>query len=89
MKEKLPLVNFFENGRAGPPRPVHLSPPARVEYGTARALLRQADFARRRAYDWRAALLLIQQGVTEFATVNEKDFRDCGFQRVWNPLAEG
>ena len=49
--------------------------------------LREADFARRRAYDWRAALLLIQQGVTEFATVNEKDFRDCGFKRVWNPLA--
>ena len=45
------------------------------------------NFARRRAYDWRAALLLIQQGVTEFATVNEKDFRDCGFKRVWNPLA--
>ena len=43
--------------------------------------------ARRRAYDWRAALLLIQQGVTDFATVNEKDFRDCGFQRFWNPLA--
>jgi hypothetical protein len=42
---------------------------------------------RRRAYDWRAALVLIQQGVTEFATVNEKDFRDCGFQRLWNPLA--
>ena len=49
--------------------------------------LREADLARRRAYDWRAALLLIQQGVTEFATVNEKDFRNCGFQRVWNPLA--
>ena len=49
--------------------------------------LRETDFARRRAYDWRAALLLIQQGVTDFATVNEKDFRDCGFQRVWNPLA--
>jgi predicted nucleic acid-binding protein len=32
--------------------------------------------------------ILIQQGVTEFATVNEMDFRDCGFQRVWNPLAE-
>jgi hypothetical protein len=31
--------------------------------------------------------ILIQQGVTEFATVNEKDFRNCGFQRVWNPLA--
>ncbi len=26
--------------------------------------------------------LLIQQG----ATVNEKDFRHCGFQRVWKPL---
>jgi hypothetical protein len=47
----------------------------------------ETDFARRRAYDWRAALLLIQQGVTDFATVNEKDFRDCGFKRVWNPLA--
>lgn len=44
---------------------------------------------RRRAYDWRAALLLIQQCVTEFATVNEKDFRDCGFRRVWNPLSGG
>jgi hypothetical protein len=30
---------------------------------------------------------LIQQGVTDFATVNEKDFRNCGFRRVWNPLA--
>ena len=49
--------------------------------------LRDADFARRRACDWRAALVLIQQGVTEFATVNEKDFRDFGFKRVWNPLA--
>ncbi len=49
--------------------------------------LRKADFARRRAYDWRVALLLTQQGVTDFATVNEKDFRDCGFRRVWNPLA--
>ncbi len=49
--------------------------------------LREENFARRRAYDWRAALVLIQQGVTEFATVNEKDFRDFGFKRVWNPLA--
>ena len=48
--------------------------------------LRETAFARRRAYDWRAALTLRTQGVTEFATVNEKDFRDFGFQRVWNPL---
>ncbi|MEX1049666.1 MAG: TA system VapC family ribonuclease toxin [Akkermansiaceae bacterium] len=49
--------------------------------------LRGASFARRRAYDWRAALALFQQGVTQFATVNEKDFNDFGFERVWNPLA--
>jgi hypothetical protein len=49
--------------------------------------LREADFTRRSAYDWRAAPLLIQQGVTDFATVNEKDFRDCGLRWVWNPLA--
>lgn len=48
--------------------------------------LREGDFARRRAYDWRAALILIQQEVTDFATVNEKDFREFGFKRVWNPL---
>lgn len=49
--------------------------------------LRGENFARRRAYDWRSALTLIQQGVTEFATVNEKDFQGFGFARVWNPLA--
>lgn len=50
--------------------------------------LRGENFARRRAYDWRASLTLTQQGVTEFATVNEKDFQGFGFARVWNPLAE-
>jgi hypothetical protein len=49
--------------------------------------LRGRDFARRRAYDWRAGLSLIQQGVTEFATVNLRDFQGFGFERVWNPLA--
>ena len=49
--------------------------------------LRIKDFARRRAFDWRAGLSLIQQGVTEFATVNVKDFQGFGFARVWNPLA--
>lgn len=48
--------------------------------------LGETDFSRRRAYDWRAALILLENGVTEFATVNEKDFRDFGFKRVWNPL---
>ena len=33
--------------------------------------------------------ILIQQGVSEFATVNEKDCRDCGFHWVWNSRAAG
>jgi len=49
--------------------------------------LRDRNFARRRAYDLRAARSLIDQGVTEFATVNVKDFQGFGFARVWNPLA--
>ncbi|MDB6072982.1 MAG: putative toxin of toxin-antitoxin system [Verrucomicrobiaceae bacterium] len=43
-------------------------------------------FARRRAYDWRMGLSMLRQGVTEFATVNIKDFQGFGFARVWNPL---
>lgn len=49
--------------------------------------LRKADFARRRSFDWRLALTLLQQGVREFATVNVKDFDGLGFARVWNPIA--
>lgn len=48
--------------------------------------LRGKDFTRRRSYDWRMALCLLRQGVTEFATVNTKDFEGLGFRRVWNPL---
>lgn len=43
-------------------------------------------FARRRAFDWRIALSLLQQGVDEFATVNTRDFHGLGFRRVWDPL---
>lgn len=45
------------------------------------------QLARRRAYDLRLARSLIVQGVTEFATVNLKDFADVGFKRVFNPLS--
>lgn len=48
--------------------------------------LAEPGFARRRAYDWRIALSLLQQGVDEFATVNLRDFEGFGFKRVWNPL---
>ncbi len=44
-------------------------------------------FAFRKIYDARAALTMISQGVTDFATVNVKDFEGLGFQNVWNPLS--
>jgi predicted nucleic acid-binding protein len=48
--------------------------------------LRERNFARRRLYDLRTALTLVRSGVTQFATVNTKDFEGVGFARVWNPL---
>ncbi len=44
------------------------------------------NFQYRRLYDARLALILLQHSVTEFATVNTKDFVDLGFSRVWNPI---
>lgn len=44
------------------------------------------DFPRRRIFDAKIALTLLHHGVTEFATVNLKDFRSFGFQKIWNPL---
>ena len=46
----------------------------------------ELHFARRRIFDVRLALSVLQQGVTEWATVNTKDFIDAGFKKVWNPL---
>jgi uncharacterized protein len=46
----------------------------------------KAPFAFRRIYDARLALVLQTFGVTEFATVNCKDFEGLCFSRVWNPL---
>ena len=44
------------------------------------------NFAYRRIFDVRLALTLRHHGVTEFATVNVRDFEGLGFRRVWNPL---
>ena len=41
----------------------------------------------RHIIDARVAFTLRHHGVTDFATVNEKDFQGFGFRRVWNPLA--
>ncbi len=46
----------------------------------------KSGFARRRIYDLRLALSLQMHGVTDFATVNVKDFSRCGFVRVWDPF---
>lgn len=63
-------------------------PDSRFFHDTFWPRLRTRDFARRRAFDWRMALSLVQQGVTEFVTVNEKDFQGFGFERVWNPMRD-
>ena len=47
---------------------------------------RSRDFAFRRLYDARSALTMIGQGVSEFATINVKDYQGFGFRKVWNPL---
>jgi toxin-antitoxin system PIN domain toxin len=65
-----------------------LPPWGRAFHDAFWAGLTDPAFARRRAYDWRMALALIQQGVDEFATANTRDFAGFGFRRVWNPLAE-
>jgi len=47
---------------------------------------RAKEFAFRKLYDTRSSLTMTAQGVTEFATVNVKDFERLGFRKVWNPL---
>ncbi len=47
---------------------------------------RASTFGFRRLYDTRGALTMIAQGVTEFATVNVRDFEGVGFRRVWSPI---
>jgi toxin-antitoxin system PIN domain toxin len=44
------------------------------------------QFAFRRIIDIRLALTLMHHGVKEFATANTKDFKNLGFEKVWNPL---
>ena len=66
---------------------VGFPPDSRAFHDQLWPLLREKGIARRRAYDLRTALTLLRNGVTEFATVNEKDFQGIGFRRVWNPLS--
>jgi uncharacterized protein len=62
----------------------------RVEHATVMdqvwELAGSKDFAQRRIFDARLALTLRHHGVTQFATVNVKDFQGWGFDQAWNPL---
>jgi toxin-antitoxin system PIN domain toxin len=44
---------------------------------------------RRRIFDARLAYTLLHHGVSELATHNVKDFGDFGFDRVFDPVADG
>ncbi len=46
-----------------------------------------ANFAYRRIYDARLAATLQHHGVVEFVTRNLKDFKNIGFESVWDPFA--
>ena len=59
---------------------------SRVLHDTLWKQAANAKFGFRRLYDLRSALTMIAQGVTEFATVNVKDFEGLGFRRVWSPI---
>ncbi len=44
------------------------------------------QYAYRRIFDSRLAYVLLHHGVDAFATRNLSDFRNAGFNKVWNPL---
>lgn len=65
---------------------VGLPPDGRVFHDELWRRLGDHSTPRRRVYDLRLGLSLAMQGVTRFATANVRDFRDIGFQEVFNPL---
>ena len=48
----------------------------------------EEGFAFRRIIDLRLGQTLLYAGVTHFATSNVKDFKQLGFEKVWNPCTE-
>lgn len=63
-----------------------LPPDGRAFHDALWSNLRDPRTPRRRIYDLRLGMSLVAQGITDFATVNVKDFQGIGFKRVWNPL---
>ena len=63
---------------------------ADYEPGVARPMWKWASETTtgfRHIIDARLALTLRHHGVTHFATANAKQFKDFGFEKVWNPVA--
>ena len=60
---------------------------SRPQHDTLWERARRKEFAFRRLYDVRSALTMTAQGITEFATANEKDCEGFGFRKVWNPCS--
>lgn len=65
---------------------VGLPPDGRAFHDALWSKLHDPRTPRRRIYDLRLGMSLVAQGITEFATVNLKDFEGMGFKKVWNPL---
>lgn len=63
-----------------------LPPDGRAFHDALWNKLRDPKTPRRRIYDLRLGMSLVAQGVTDFATVNTRDFQGLGFRKVWNPL---
>lgn len=63
-----------------------LPPDGRAFHDALWSNLRDPRTPRRRIYDLRLGMSLVAQGITDFATVNLKDFQGIGFKKVWNPL---
>ncbi len=65
---------------------IGFTPDSRILHDRLWKYLREQNFARRRIFDLRMALSMLENGITELATENTKDFEGLGFRRVWNPL---
>lgn len=65
---------------------IGLPPDGRAFHDALWSRLRDPRTPKRRIYDLRLGMSLVLQGITEFATVNLKDFQGIGFKKVWNPL---
>jgi len=68
-------------------RLVGFTPDSRALHNRLWDQANKPQIAFRRLFDIRTALTLLEHGVTEFATTNQKDFKNLGFNRVFDPAS--